>query len=97
MAARNVSPAQNVCFLGGGSYLDLFDEQGVRPEPSASTSMGSFLVWEFDPPLRGRTLTVRIDVIMETGQHFGHDGTVAIIDDDGRTMTSVQLDTDVAP
>ena len=46
-----------------GSYLDLFDEQGVRPEPSASTSMGRFLVWEFDPPLRGRSFTVRIDVV----------------------------------
>jgi hypothetical protein len=79
------------------SYLDLFDEQGVRPEPSASTTSGSFLVWEFDPPLRGRRLTVRIDVIMETGRHFGQDGMVALVDDDGRIVTAVDLDTDVAP
>jgi hypothetical protein len=80
-----------------GSYLDLFDEQGVRPEPASSSSMGRYLVWEFDPPLQGRTLTIRVDVIMETGRHFGQDGRVVLLDDAGQVLGHVELDTRVVP
>ncbi len=79
------------------SYLGLFDEQGVRPEPDASTSEGSFLVWEFEPPDRGNTFTVTIDVIVETGRHFGNDATVELRNDDGDRLASVPLDTFIAP
>ena len=31
-------------------YFDLFDENGLDPEPTSSITSGEFLVWEFDPP-----------------------------------------------
>jgi hypothetical protein len=79
------------------SYLGLFDEQGVRPEPDASTSEGPFLVWEFEPPDSGDTFTVTIDVIVETGRHFGNDAVVQLRNQDGDTLSSVPLDTWIAP
>jgi hypothetical protein len=79
------------------SYLGLFDEQGVRPEPDASTSEGPMLVWEFEPPDRGDTFTVTIDVIVETGRHFGNDAVVELRSQDGDTLSSVPLDTWIAP
>lgn len=79
------------------AYLDLFDQQGLRPEPTGSTTRGNLLVWEFDPPLRGRTLVVRLDVIVETGRHFGKEAIVAVLDDAGAVTTKVRLDTNIAP
>jgi hypothetical protein len=79
------------------SYLGLFDEQGFRPEPDASTSEGPFLVYEFEPPDRGDTFTLTIDVIVETGRHFGNDAVVQLRDQEGGTLASVSLDTFIAP
>ncbi|MBA2313068.1 MAG: hypothetical protein H0V97_09760, partial [Actinobacteria bacterium] len=41
-------------------YFELFDENGLDPDPSAATVSGELLVWTFDPP-EGETLTVALD------------------------------------
>ena len=79
------------------SYLGLFDEQGFRPDPDAATSEGPFLVYEFEPPDKGDTFTLSIDVIVETGRHFGNDAVVQLRDPEGDTLASVSLDTFIAP
>jgi hypothetical protein len=79
------------------SYLGLFDEQGVRPEPNASTSEGDMLVWEFEAPDEGDTFTVSLDVIVETGRHFGDQAIVQVRDRSGAVRASVPLDTRITP
>jgi hypothetical protein len=46
------------------AYFDTFDENGLDPEPTASTVSGAFLLWEFDPP-EGDVLTVSFDARIE--------------------------------
>lgn len=45
-------------------YFDLFDENGLDPEPTSSTTSGDLLVWEFDPP-EGNVLEVAFDARIE--------------------------------
>lgn len=45
-------------------YFDLFDENGLDPEPSSSTTSGDLLVWEFEPP-EGNVLSVSFDARIE--------------------------------
>jgi hypothetical protein len=45
-------------------YFDLFDENGLDPEPSTSTTSGDLLVWEFEPP-EGNVLEVSFDARIE--------------------------------
>jgi hypothetical protein len=79
------------------SYFGLFDEQGFRPDPDAATSEGPFLVYEFEPPDEGDTFTLSVDMIVETGRHFGNDAVVQLRDQEGDTLASVSLDTFIAP
>ena len=46
------------------SYFDNFDENGLDPEPTSSTTSGEYLVLEFDPP-EGDVLTVSFDARIE--------------------------------
>jgi hypothetical protein len=43
-----------------GSYFAMFDENSLDPDPSASTTEGEDIVWEFDAP-EGDTLTIDFD------------------------------------
>jgi hypothetical protein len=79
-----------------GEYLDLFDQQGVRPAPVSETNDGRMLVWEFDPPASD-VLRVWLDVVVETGRHFGTEGSVAVLDEAGRTIVRVRFTTTIAP
>ena len=45
-------------------YFDLFDENGLDPEPSSSTTSGDLLVWEFEPP-EGNVLEISFDARIE--------------------------------
>ncbi len=78
-------------------YWSLFDEQGTRPQPDASTSEGPMLVWKFEPPDEGSSFVINIDAIVETGQHFGQGGTVELRDRAGRVLRRVELNTRIAP
>ena len=48
-------------------YLDLFDENGLSPDPVSATSDGQRSVWEFEPPEDSDTLDVSFDVRLEPG------------------------------
>jgi hypothetical protein len=77
------------------SYLAMWDENGLLPAPSAETTAGDSVHWEFDPP-PGETLTVVFDARIEPSAQSGRDGVVAIVDDD-RQVVSVAFHTAVRP
>jgi hypothetical protein len=76
-------------------YLAMWDENGLFPAPSTETSLGSLVVWEFDPP-PGEVLTVTFDARIEPSAQSGQDGTVAVLQDD-RPVVEVGFHTAVRP
>jgi hypothetical protein len=66
------------------AYFDLFDENGLDPDPAASTQDGEMVIWQFDPP-PGETFRLSFDARIEPGVQWGrsattqveHDGEVA--------------------
>ena len=76
-------------------YLELWDENGLVPAPSAERSRGDWVVWEFDPP-DGETLTVWYDARIEPAAQSGRDGAVAVLEDD-EAVVAVTFATRVMP
>jgi hypothetical protein len=62
-------------------YVKLWDENGIYPSPSAETSDGRDVIWEFDPP-EGDTLRVVYDARIEPAAQSGRDGHVELLEDD---------------
>ncbi|MDP9070221.1 MAG: hypothetical protein M3N68_02840 [Actinomycetota bacterium] len=48
-------------------YMELFDENGLSPDPVSATSDGERAIWEFEPPEGSDTMTVSFDVRLEPG------------------------------
>lgn len=77
------------------SYFDLFDENAVDPEPSASTATGEDLIYEFDPP-PGEELLISVDTRTGPNRMRGAAATVAVLDR-GSDAVSVTFRTTVMP
>ena len=78
-------------------YLDLFDENGLSPDPVSATSDGERSIWEFEPPDDSDTLDVAFDVRLEPGvQLIAPRATTAVLDD-GAPVASVSYRTWVMP
>ena len=77
-------------------YFDLFDENGLDPEPSSSTTSGDLLVWEFEPP-EGNVLEVSFDARIEPAVQLKSvkAKTVLIIEEE--RVTEVEFKTLVLP
>jgi hypothetical protein len=67
------------------SYLSMFDENGMSPEPADETDDGAWTTWVFDRP-PGDVLEVSLDTRVEPGVQWGRDGAVVVQvgDDDAR-------------
>ena len=76
-------------------YFDLFDTNSLRPDASSATSDGPFIIWSFDPP-RGEDFTIAFDSTVETGEHLGADGIVAVLAQ-GRPAVEVRVHTREVP
>jgi hypothetical protein len=63
------------------AYLGLFDENGLDPEPAASTTAGDLLLWEFDPPV-GDRLDVSFDARISPAVQRGRGGAVVLFEGD---------------
>ena len=77
------------------AYLTMWDENGLIPAPSAETTRGEWLLWEFEPPA-GDTLTVWYDARIEPAAQSGRDGSVAVLHD-GQPVATVDFHTRVLP
>jgi hypothetical protein len=78
-----------------GHYLDMFDENGLDPDPSSSTATGDVVIWEFEPP-SGETLSVSFDARLEPAVQVGRSGETSVLED-GRSVVRVNYTTRVMP
>ena len=76
-------------------YLDMFDENGLDPDPSKATARPGHVQWEFEPP-DGDTLSVSFDARIEPARQWGRAGSVRVIED-GRAVTTARFRTWVMP
>lgn len=52
---------KTVTVTTSSAYFNLFDENGLDPDPSSVTTEGDLIMWEFDAPKKGDTLTIDFD------------------------------------
>jgi hypothetical protein len=76
-------------------YFEMFDENGLDPDPAEATATDEEILWEFSPP-DGDVLTVSFDARLEPGVQWGKRGTAAVVVD-GERMVSVRYRTWVLP
>lgn len=78
-------------------YFDLFDENGLDPDPSAAMSDGENLVWEFEPAEGATAISIGFDARIEPGvQLTGVSGTTSVLDG-GSPVATVTYRTRVMP
>ena len=72
------------------AYFDLFDENGLDPDPAAATQDGEMVIWEFDPP-PGDTFRLSFDARIEPGAQWGRDATTEVeIDGESPASTTTR-------
>ena len=59
------------------AYFDLFDENGLDPDPAAATQDGEMVIWEFDPP-PGDTFRLSFDARIEPAAQWGRGATTEV-------------------
>lgn len=79
-----------------GSYFDIFESQGITPEPNKETQDGTWWRMTFDPPPSGDTLVVSLDVYIQPSSQRGRSGTVRVLDH-GRPTAGVDFRTTIVP
>ncbi|MGC5167083.1 hypothetical protein [Luteimicrobium sp. DT211] len=77
------------------SYFDIFESQGLDPEPSDETSDGTDDTWTFSAPA-GDTFAVSFDAYIQPSSHRGASGRVAVVVD-GREVASTPFRTTLLP
>jgi hypothetical protein len=53
------------------SYYDIFEFQGMHPNPSDETSDGRFVYLTFSPPKTGDVFTTSLDTYVQPGSQIG--------------------------
>jgi hypothetical protein len=76
-------------------YLNMFDENGLDPDPSSSTATEEVVIWEFEPP-DGDTLGISFDARLEPAVQSGRSGKTAVLVD-GEAVVRVGYTTRVMP
>jgi hypothetical protein len=61
-----------------GDYLDMFDENGLDPDPSSATATPEVVIWEFEPP-DGDTLTITLDARIEPAVQWGKSAVTSVL------------------
>lgn len=79
-----------------GDYLDIYEEQGFQPAPSASRRDGETLYLTFDAPAEGEVLVVAYDGYVQPAAQRGRDATLAVLTD-GREVAAVSFRTRLLP
>ena len=60
-------------------YYDIFEFQGMHPEPSDETSDGRFVYLTFKPPPSGDVFTTSLDTYVQPASQIGRHATVRAI------------------
>ena len=67
-------------------YFDIFESQGLDPEPATETSDGEHLYWTFDPP-PGEELAIDFDAYIQPSSQLGASGEAAVLDGGAAVVT----------
>lgn len=59
------------------SYLEIFDDNGLEPDPVEMTTEAGYVIWTFDPP-PGDTLEIILDARIEPGVFGRERGTSTV-------------------
>ncbi len=78
------------------NYLEMFDENGLEPDPSASFRSEEWIWWTFDVPSSSTEFEASFDARLEPAVQWGRRGSVAL-EVDGTQMASVSIQTWVMP
>jgi hypothetical protein len=78
------------------AYLEMFDENGLEPEPASSYQNGQWTWWTFDVPQGHDELEVSFDVRLEPAVQWGRKGS-ATVEIDGDEKVTVEFATQVMP
>jgi hypothetical protein len=76
-------------------YIDMFDENGLDPDPAIARADDRYTYWTFEIP-PGDKLGVSFDARLEPAVQWGRDGKVLLIRE-GRTLLEVPFRTWVMP
>jgi hypothetical protein len=77
-------------------WIEMWDENGLYPGPSAETGDGDWVEWEFDAP-DGPVFEAFYDARLEPARQESQDGAVQLRDDDGTVLAAVSFTTRVRP
>jgi hypothetical protein len=69
-------------------YFDIYEEQGLDPQPTSESSDGEYLYWTFDPPPTGERLAVDFDAYIQPSSQLGSSGEVAVLIGTERVATT---------
>ena len=69
-------------------YFDIYEEQGLDPQPTAESSDGTYLYWTFDPPPVGDQLAVDFDAYIQPSSQLGSSGEVSVLVGNERVATT---------
>ncbi|MDQ4096242.1 MAG: hypothetical protein M3144_00005, partial [Actinomycetota bacterium] len=79
-------------------YLAIFDENGLNPDPIGATTTAEDVRWQFQAPLDSDTMSASFDIRVQPDVELRRvKGSVAVLDDDGRQIVSVPIETIVLP
>ncbi|MCA1982274.1 hypothetical protein [Nocardioides nematodiphilus] len=78
------------------AYFDIFESQGITPEPSKETAGGTWDRMTFDPP-DGDTLVIGLDIYVQPASQQGRSGTARVLGPDGTPVASVDFRTRLLP
>jgi len=77
-------------------YYDIFEFQGMHPEPSDETSDGHYVYLTFASPKDGDVFTTSLDTYVQPSAQLGRDVETAVIIDD-QTVAQVSYKTWLVP
>ena len=77
-------------------WIEIWDENGLYPSPSAETGDPEWVEWEFDPP-DGPVFEFFYDARLEPARQESQEGSVELRDDGGAVLAAVSFTTRVRP
>jgi len=86
----------NVVVAVSNRYWDIFEFQGLHPEPSDESANSDFVYLTFAPPPEGDSLSVSLDTYVQPSSQIGRDATTKVIVD-GSTVAQVHYTTWLVP
>lgn len=79
-----------------GDYFEIFESQGLDPEPTEETRDGEWLYLTFAAP-DGDTFVVDFDAYIQPASQIGRDGVVAVVELDGTHVAATGFATRIFP